>query len=288
MKRLLFTGAILLFAAMFTAIGCSDDDSGTPADQGDLTDPAFLFVDDFLGSGMNNISFVALEKMSYMIDSVIDNEVPKMTGKAQYNIHHVPGGYTEDNDWYVFDDSLYALATASDEADSIFYAGDDSLGFFADGALAAPPDLENLDSVGLHYSGEFVIYGDEITLLNMDYTAAYTITGEYFGADVITVDGTAHFTITGTIEFDTDDVCDVVITVTLVYTDMDMDATDELFPVEGHASATAVITQTCETGSSAPDVSGTWTAAWVLGNGSATNTYTRGNDTWIYTESLDD
>lgn len=291
MKRTVFTGILFAISAMLLIISCSDDDSGTPPDQGNLDDPVFVFMDDFLGSGMNNINFLTIDHMSYMIDSVVDNEVskqiPQLAGKAQFNIHYIPGGYTEENNWYVFDDSLYITPTSSDEPDSIFYSGTDSLGFYGGGALIAPPNLETIDSLGLHNSGTYNIYADN-THLQMTYSTDYTITAQAFGVNPITIDGTAEFTATGVIEFESGDLCDMTMDITLTYTDLDIDASDEVVPMEGTASATAVITQSCETGSTAPDISGTWTVSWVLSGGSVTNTYTRGDDTWVYTESLDD
>jgi len=283
MKRAVFTGILFAISAMFLIISCSDDDSGTPPDQGNLDDPTFQFMDVFLGDGMNKINLLSIEKMSYMIDSVIDNEVPK----AQYNITYVPGGYTEENNWYVFDDSMHVTATDSDEADSIFYSGTDSLGFVGGGALMAPPVLANMDSLLLRCGGNYMVYAETSTMLDMDYSAAFKITAEAFGVDTITVNGTAEFTITGDLEFDDNDVCEITMTLTVIYTNFKFDWTDDLVPYEGNASATAVITQTCESGSSAPDISGTWTATWTLGNGSVTNTFHHGEDTWVYTETLD-
>jgi len=284
--------AVLLMGilAVFLIYGCSDDNGGTPPDEGDLTDPAFLFADEVLGMHMNNLNLMSIEGiMGDIVDSVFENEVAGKLGiklqKPSYNVVLITSSYVQDGNWYRFTDSLAVFPTSTDEPDSVLYSGTDSVAFFCDGALTAPPDLETLDSVHYKNNGTFVFYSDN-TVLTIDYTSWFTVSGQ-FGSDLFTVDGTVDYDVSGVVEFDEEETCDGTMVLSVVYTDMDFDWTDDLIPVEGNASATATISFSCDEGISYPDVEGAWTASWALGNGSVTSTYVHGEDRWVYTESLE-
>ncbi len=285
LKSVMVTGIL----SLFLILSCSDDDS-TPTNEGNLDDPAFLFADNMFGTGFNNLNFLAIEKMSYMVDSVVANEVPKLRSfipaKANFNINYISTDYTLDGKWYVFDDSIHVFATSSDEPDSIKYSATDSISFAGGDSLMAPPDINSIDSVLLHFSATFTAY-DDGTVLVFTYSNALAISADQFGSDTITVNGTTSFSGSGPFAFSDQDICDMTVSYTVSYDDLQIGWLDAMIPYDGDASATASISLDCDAGASVPDITGNWTASWSLGGGNVTSTYVHGEDRWVYTESLD-
>ncbi len=288
-----FNWLLLPLMVLLLGLACSDNDSGTPADEGNFDDPAFLIVDDVLGTSAHNMNLMMAAFMSDMVDSVAANiatkAIPFVGPKAALDVNPVEMSYVLENNWYIFTDSIKATATESDDPDSVIYFGTDSLQFLISGTPSAPPDLESVNAVTLHNSGTFYVYFDDGSQFSVDYSSDFTFTAESFGADTATINGAASYDGTGTFDPEEGTSCTLDMTMTITYTNLDLDWVDEPIPFDGNSSANATFSLNCESSGdyTEPNIDGVWTATWALNNGSVTATYHHGSDTWVYTDSVE-
>ncbi len=286
-----FAWLILPVAVMLIAYACSDDSSGPPADQGDFNDPAFLMMDDIVGTFAHNLNLGAFTFISEMVDSIYGSiekkRLPFVLSRAAMEIDPIDISYEIDGNWFVFTDSIQILGTDVDDPDSIIYSGTDSIRFMIGATPSMPPDFDNITAINLHHNGIFVIYNEDGSIIELDYISAYTISAASMESDTIILDGTAELVGGGDIELDDVGTCTLGMDLTITYDDMALDWSGDFpEPFEGTASATVTFTLSCEATEGVPELAGNWTATWVLGGGNVTVTYTHGDDQWIYTDEL--
>jgi len=286
-----FAWIILPVAVMLIAYACSDDSSGPPADQGDFDDPAFLMMDDIVGSAAHNLNLGAVTFIGNMVDSIYASlekkQLPNVIGKAAMEIDPIDISYDIDGNWFVFTDSIHVLGTEADDPDSIIYSGTDSLRFMIGGTPSMPPDFESINAINLHNNGVYVMYNEDGSVIDLDFVSAFTISATSMESDTVVLNGTVNLEGGGDIELDEIGTCALGMDLTITYTNLSLDWSDDFpEPYEGNASATVTFTLDCEASEGVPDLAGSWTATWVLGGGNVTVTYTHGSDHWVYTDEL--
>ena len=294
MRKIFVWGlAFLLAAGVIWVVGCGDDKSTTPENEGDLEDPAYDLMNELFSNGVHNLNMYGIEVHSDIFDSIETlggtKLVPLHLTKAAYDISFSEFSLSLDNNWYV----CTFTGTISDDDMSFGVSGTDSVGIIANNVMVTTLDPETVDSVLFRDHVTFTVAADGETAGDISGTirnhTALKLTIINLNGYQMQLDGaitdTMNLVYTHTAELN----CDITITLDGQYDNFRFLWEGEPDPYQGTAELTAEAAISCDQGvTNAPDIAGTWECSWTLGSGKVTSIFEFGDDRWVYTEDLGD
>jgi len=285
MKRFVILVCMVLpVAAISFVIGCSSSSSDNDLVAGDVNDPEFQFVSEFLDPTELNALGTGVELAFLFWDSIPGVNAartphPRPQSLQDEGVVVEEYSYSYADGWHIFTFSLFA----DEFFDTLDISGVDSVRFLVAGVPMQIPD-STVDALAIRASVDVGLRSGMLTVSSDQSLDIANLT--YDMLTPVTVNGTSNEEAAFELETDSVD-CSFGLTSSMTITDLVGYIEGEDCPSSGRIDVGATVDIDCVGTDANPgvlDVSGGWTASAIYHDGMVDLSYSDGTTLWETTE----